>query len=88
MDILYYEQAVYERGTRTKMAQLMMNSKIVITMLALLFNDSAGDNISVVQGTETKESKNGFLELSFESQINGSFLHQINDGKSLTFFSS
>ena len=34
---------------------MMMGSKMVIIMLALLFDDRAGDNVSSVQGTEEKK---------------------------------
>ena len=47
MHILFYEQAVYKRGTET---------------MALLFNDREGNKVSTVQRIEAKESENGFLK--------------------------
>ena len=44
----------------------MLDRKIVIAMLAFLFN-GRGDNISTIQKIETKESENGFLGLSHNS---------------------
>ena len=45
----------------------MMCGKMVIAMLALLFNDRTGNNASTVQKTEAKESDNDFLGLSWDS---------------------
>ena len=47
------------RYTKWKKADLVLwVGKMVIAMLALLFNSWSGDNVSTVQRTETKESKN------------------------------
>ena len=59
MHILFYEQAVCKRGTITEKAYLRsMGCKMVITMLALLYNGRVRDDVSTVQRTE---AKNGFL---------------------------
>ena len=52
-----------------KKAFLMMESKIVINIFVLLFNGRARDNVSTVQRTQSKESENGFQELSWETII-------------------
>ena len=66
MYILVYEQAVCGRDKKWKKALLMMlNSKMVLAMLGLLYNGEAGDNISIIQRSEAKESRNGFLEHSY-----------------------
>ena len=39
---------------------MMMDSKIIL--FVLLFNDRVGDNVSTIQKSEAKESKNVFFE--------------------------
>ena len=45
----------------------MVDSQMVIAILALVLNDRAGNNICTVQRTEAKESENSFLWLSCDS---------------------
>ena len=56
MHIVFYKQAVYEKGTKIgKRLFEIVDCKMVIAMLSLLFNDSKGDNISTVQKTDAKK---------------------------------
>ena len=57
---------------------MKLDSKMVITMLALLFNDQEGDNFSTVQRIEAKENENGFLELSFD-ELSNEYAHSPRD---------
>ena len=68
---MFYEQAVYGRGTKILAVYgrgtaylRLIDSKMVIAMLTLLFNSLAGNNLSTVQRTVAKEDKNGFLRPS------------------------
>ena len=68
MHILFYEQAVCKRGTKIeKKASGLMDSKMVIAMLALCFNGEARDHVCTVQRTEAKEDDNSFLRESFDT---------------------
>ena len=65
MHILYYEQTVYGKGTKWQTFYLeMIDDKMIMAMLTLLFNGRAGDNISNVKKQRQKMVDNGFLRLS------------------------
>ena len=64
---LFYEQTVCRRGTKMEKGSLDDESKMMIAMLAVLFNTKAGDNICIVQRTEVKDGNNGFLGLSCDT---------------------
>ena len=55
MHLLFYEQVVFESGTKMEKGLLddMMNSKLVIAMGVLLFDGRSGDNITTVERTGT-----------------------------------
>ena len=63
---IFYEQTVHRRYVKT--GKSLLYCKIVVAVLALLFNDRAGDDIFTVQRTESEENKKGFLNMSCDCQ--------------------
>ena len=55
----------YVKGVKIEKKSFLrlMDSKLAISKLALLFSDQYRDNISTVQRTKTKEREIGFLRL-------------------------
>ena len=53
-----------QKGKKTYMK--FVDSKMVIAILALLFNGRVKEDISTFQRTKAKENENGFLGLSYD----------------------
>ena len=64
-DKRYIYLSEYKRGYKNvkRLFLRLIDSKMLIAILDLLFNDQEKANVSTVQRTNTKENKNGFLGL-------------------------